>query len=81
MTKVLQAGSWRKGTALKPRDGQEIDIDLAVFLNVEEATKSDIAGLHSLIVSLLADIVADGRQTLGGFSPIFRRMRMTAAQR
>lgn len=51
--KYLQAGSWRKGTALRPRDGYDIDIDLAIFLDVSEAKKADIATLHHLIVELL----------------------------
>ncbi|MFO0580031.1 MAG: CBASS oligonucleotide cyclase [Polyangia bacterium] len=51
--KFLQAGSWRKGTALRPRDGHAIDIDLAVFLNVSEAKREDIATLHELIIDLL----------------------------
>jgi hypothetical protein len=53
VTKINQAGSWRKGTALKPFAAQAIDIDLVVYLNVAEAKKSDIAGLHALIVKLL----------------------------
>lgn len=51
--KINQAGSWRKGTALKPFAAQAIDIDLVVYFNVEEAKRSDIAGLHPLIVKLL----------------------------
>lgn len=51
--KYLQAGSWRKGTALRPRDGQDIDIDLAVFLDISEAERDDVATLHDLIIRLL----------------------------
>lgn len=56
VTKILQAGSWRKGTALKPRDGQELDIDLVVHLDVSEASRADIAKLHELIVDLLCKV-------------------------
>jgi len=56
VTKIQQAGSWRKGTALKPRDGQELDIDLVVYLDVSEATKTDVATLHTLIIDLLCDV-------------------------
>lgn len=53
VTKINQAGSWRKGTALKPRDGIHIDIDLVVYLDLSEATKSDVATLHDVLVGLL----------------------------
>lgn len=53
VTKINQAGSWRKGTALKPRDGVGIDIDLVVYLDVSEAKLSDIATMHGMIVDLL----------------------------
>jgi len=53
VSKINQAGSWRKGTALRPFGTQDIDIDLVVYLNVEEAKRSDITGLHALIVKLL----------------------------
>lgn len=33
--KVRQAGSWRKGTIIKPKDDVAIDIDLVFFLNIE----------------------------------------------
>ena len=51
--KILQAGSWKKGDALKPRDGQVIDIDLVLFLNVKEAEKQHVDALHGLIIDLL----------------------------
>jgi hypothetical protein len=53
VTKINQAGSWRKGTALFPAAGQEIDIDLVVYLDVEEAQRSHLEELHALIVGLL----------------------------
>ncbi|WP_044244030.1 CBASS oligonucleotide cyclase [Chondromyces apiculatus] len=56
ITKINQAGSWRKGTALKPKDGFEIDIDLIVYLDVAEATRSDVSTLHGIIVGLLRDV-------------------------
>jgi hypothetical protein len=51
--KINQAGSWRKGTALKPRDGFAVDIDLIVYLDVSEATRSEVETLHDLLVNLL----------------------------
>lgn len=53
VTKVNQAGSWRKGTALKPRDGLAIDIDLVVYLDLSDATTQDVSTLHQKIVALL----------------------------
>jgi hypothetical protein len=53
VTSINQAGSWRKGTALKPRDGFDLDIDLVVYLDLSEATKSDVATLHEVIIGLL----------------------------
>ncbi|NVJ10536.1 hypothetical protein HUW63_35685 [Myxococcus sp. AM001] len=50
---INQAGSWRKGTALKPGAAQDIDIDLIVYLDVEEAGANDINLLHDRIVTLL----------------------------
>ena len=51
--KINQAGSWRKGTALFPAGGQEIDIDLVVYLDVEEADRGHVEHLHALIEGLL----------------------------
>lgn len=51
--KYLQCGSWRKGTALRPKDGHRVDIDLAIFLDVSEAKREDIASLLDLIIKLL----------------------------
>lgn len=53
VTKINQAGSWRKGTALRPRDGVNIDIDLVVYVDISEAKPSDVATLHAVIVDLL----------------------------
>jgi tRNA nucleotidyltransferase (CCA-adding enzyme) len=51
--KINQAGSWRKGTALKPIAGQDIDIDLIVYLSIAEARREDLANMHAMIVALL----------------------------
>src|SRR5690349_645810 len=50
---IVRAGSWAKGTALRPRDGFDLDIDLVVYLDVSDADASDIAKLHGQIVGLL----------------------------
>jgi len=54
--KINQAGSWRKSTALRPFGEQDIDIDLLVYLNVEEADRNDIASMHALIIKLLRKV-------------------------
>lgn len=51
--KINQAGSWRKGTALRPTGGQDIDIDLVVYIDVTDAKRSDVSTLHALIIKLL----------------------------
>lgn len=53
VTKIIQAGSWAKGTALRPRDGIDLDIDLIVYLDATEADRTEVAKLHSKIVELL----------------------------
>lgn len=53
VTNIKQAGSWRKGTALKPRDGADLDIDLIIYLNVDEAGRTDMEKLHERLIKLL----------------------------
>ncbi len=53
VTKVLRAGSWKKGTALRPRSEHPLDADLVFFLNVAEAAKEDIAGLNETLLKFL----------------------------
>jgi hypothetical protein len=54
--KFMKTGSLIKGTALKPRDDVPVDFDIAVALDVSEASKDDIAGLHAKIRKLLIAI-------------------------
>lgn len=56
VSKINQAGSWRKGTALRPFGDQDIDIDLIVYLDVAEAERDGIAGMHALILKLLRKV-------------------------
>lgn len=51
--RVIQAGSWKKGTSLRPRAGRPLDIDLVFFLDVRESTHGDLATLHDLLVEFL----------------------------
>jgi tRNA nucleotidyltransferase (CCA-adding enzyme) len=54
--KFIKTGSLVKGTSLKPRDGFAVDADIALALDVSEASKSDIDGLHAKIRKLLIAI-------------------------
>src|SRR5438128_1478611 len=51
--KFTKTGSLTKGTVLRPRDGSGVDADVAVDLDVSEASKDDIDLLHSIIRELL----------------------------
>jgi len=46
-------GSLVKGTVLKPKGDYGVDADIAVFLDLSEADKNDIAKLHEIICKLL----------------------------
>jgi tRNA nucleotidyltransferase (CCA-adding enzyme) len=54
--KFIKTGSLVKGTSLKPRDGFAVDADVAVALDVSEASKDDIDSLHKKIRKLLIAI-------------------------
>ncbi len=51
--KFTKTGSLRKGTVLKPRDGHGVDADIAVDLDISEASKDDLELLHRIIRDLL----------------------------
>lgn len=48
-----KTGSLMKGTVLRPRGDYGVDADIAVFLDVSEADRQDVAKLHQIIVDLL----------------------------
>lgn len=54
--KYLQAGSFRKGTVLRPRGDNPIDIDIALFLKADDATTYDLDNLHEQIRRFLIAI-------------------------
>ncbi|MDA8001199.1 MAG: nucleotidyltransferase [Alphaproteobacteria bacterium] len=70
VTKVKQAGSWKKGTALTPKGDRALDIDLVFFLEVE---KFDAEELRKTIIDVLCaaypnksrDDFTDGKKTVG----------------
>ena len=54
--KFLKTGSLKKGTVLRPREGVGVDADIAVFLDASDASKYDIAELHTRLRTLLVKI-------------------------
>ncbi|MFY0653874.1 MAG: nucleotidyltransferase [Cyclobacteriaceae bacterium] len=56
VTKIIQSGSWKKGTILKPRDGVELDIDLVFFINPGESTERDVRELNQGIREFLYQV-------------------------
>ena len=52
--KVRRAGSWKKGTALRPRgDALPLDVDLVFFVEVDEETEFDSEELRDEIIAVL----------------------------
>jgi hypothetical protein len=55
VTKSMIAGSWKKGTILRPTGDNPIDIDLVLFVEGEDL-KDDIKKLHDFIIQYLGEI-------------------------
>ncbi|CAM1370539.1 conserved hypothetical protein [Tenacibaculum litopenaei] len=51
--KVLQAGSWRKGTIIKKMDDNPVDIDLVFFLNVDISNYGTFQEINQLMIPIL----------------------------
>ena len=54
--KFTTTGSLRKGTVLRPRGDDGVDADVAVELDVSEASKGDIDSLHEKLRKLLCAV-------------------------
>lgn len=54
--KVLQSGSWRKGTILKPKDDVPVDIDLVFFLDIESHDYYTLHQANDLVLPILKSI-------------------------
>lgn len=54
--KVLQAGSWKKGTIIKPADNVPVDIDLIFFLDVDQQDYTTLHQSNELILPILKSI-------------------------
>jgi len=73
VTRVRRAGSWIKGTALKPRDGFALDVDMVFFLDVSDEMGFDAEELREEVISVLCeaypnktkDDFTEGQKTIG----------------
>lgn len=54
--RVLQAGSWKKGTILKPNDDVPVDIDLVFFLDIDYTDYSTLHEVNELMLPILKSI-------------------------
>ena len=71
--KVKRAGSWKKGTSLKPWGDNPVDVDMVFFVDVGKETKFDAEELRSHIISALqkaypnkkSEDFTDGKKTVG----------------
>ena len=60
--KILQSGSWKKGTILKPKDDNPVDIDLVFFLDIDFNNYSTFQKINILIVSFLKKIYPNKKE-------------------
>ena len=73
VTRVRKAGSWKKGTALAPKGGYPLDVDMVFFLNLEEDISFDAEELRNEIIKVLCKAYphktesdfTDGQKTIG----------------
>ncbi len=71
VTRVRRAGSWPKGTILRPTGENPIDVDLIFYIDGEANLTEEIGNLHDFVVDYLAaiypmkdinrDVDADGK--------------------
>jgi hypothetical protein len=54
--KTKQAGSWAKGTILKPSINTDLDIDIIFYLKVGQVDENDLHKINTTIVKLLKKI-------------------------
>ena len=71
--KVKRAGSWKKGTALAPKEYHPLDIDMVFYLDIEDDTSFDAENLRDEIIDVLCEAYpnkkrsdfTDGQKTIG----------------
>jgi len=54
--RVLQCGSWRKGTIIKPKDDIPVDIDLVFFLDIDHLDIVSLQQANDIILPILKSI-------------------------
>lgn len=54
--RVIIAGSWKKGTILRPTGDNPIDIDLVLYIEGDDNLQEDLEKLHDLLVEYLKKI-------------------------
>ncbi|MGI9249602.1 MAG: CBASS oligonucleotide cyclase [Pseudohongiellaceae bacterium] len=73
ISKVKRAGSWKKGTTLRPRGDMPLDVDLVFFVDVDEEVQFDSDELRNEIITVLrkaypdkpAEDFTSGEKTVG----------------
>ncbi len=56
VTQFTIAGSWKKGTILRPTGENPIDIDLVLYVSGDENLQDDLKKLHDFVVDYLSEI-------------------------
>lgn len=56
VTRFILAGSWKKGTILKPTGEHPIDVDLVLYVDGDENLQNDLKKLHDFVVQYLEEI-------------------------
>lgn len=56
VTQFTIAGSWKKGTILRPTGENPIDVDLVLYVSGDEGLQDDLTKLHDFVVDYLSDI-------------------------
>lgn len=73
VTRVIRAGSWKKGTALAPKGDYPLDIDMVFFLDLEEDISFDAEELRDEMIDVLCEAYpnkeksdfTEGQKTIG----------------
>ena len=71
--KVKRAGSWKKGSALAPKEYHPLDIDMVFYLDIDDDTSFDAKELRDGIIDVLCEAYpnkkrsdfTDGHKTIG----------------
>ena len=73
LLRVKRAGSWRKGTALAPRGGNALDVDMVFFIEKEDGYKFDAEEIRRDLIDILCAVYpnkgredfSNGKKTVG----------------